>query len=282
MGTPGGFARPSAPHPPPPPLASPFVDFGTCTFPTTPAGYARALALGLAKPALWLRRAKPDYANADALIRREEPVSVPCRLSSEVLSKLPELCPILCPMLCPKPRGWLGKTQEPLPASAGNPQPRSVDVEIVLPWALADSREPSPRGRACPPMTARAACCSAEGADGHEHWQRGQTVAAPTRIRSIAAAQDIWDFSRCNCNRSEIANESGGSTGALKGNWQTVQLRLRLAFMRASRALGGSSTGRSVDRRHTLPHTSPSHNPYAGCSSVAVLVGTTSPSHGGT
>ena len=31
------------------PLASPFGDFGTCTFPTTPARYARALALGLAK-----------------------------------------------------------------------------------------------------------------------------------------------------------------------------------------------------------------------------------------
>jgi hypothetical protein len=40
-------------------------------------------------PALWLRRAKPSSANADALIRREEPVSEPCRLSAEVLSKLP-------------------------------------------------------------------------------------------------------------------------------------------------------------------------------------------------
>ena len=32
------------------PLASPFGDFGTCTFPTTAARYARSLALGLAKP----------------------------------------------------------------------------------------------------------------------------------------------------------------------------------------------------------------------------------------
>ena len=49
MGTLGGFAWPIGP-----PLAtasaraSPFGDFGTCTFPTTPARYARALALGLA------------------------------------------------------------------------------------------------------------------------------------------------------------------------------------------------------------------------------------------
>jgi hypothetical protein len=51
MGTLGGFA---APFGPPPaavsPLASPCGDFGTCTFPTTPARYARALALGLANP----------------------------------------------------------------------------------------------------------------------------------------------------------------------------------------------------------------------------------------
>jgi tRNA threonylcarbamoyl adenosine modification protein YeaZ len=33
----------------PTPLASPFGDFGTCTFPTTPARYARALAFGLAR-----------------------------------------------------------------------------------------------------------------------------------------------------------------------------------------------------------------------------------------
>jgi hypothetical protein len=33
-----------------PTLASPFGDFGTCTFPTTPARDARALALGLAIP----------------------------------------------------------------------------------------------------------------------------------------------------------------------------------------------------------------------------------------
>ena len=63
-----GSPRPSVPHRPPPPpaslrlakpfgpppataypLASPFGDFGTCTFPTTPARYARALALGLAR-----------------------------------------------------------------------------------------------------------------------------------------------------------------------------------------------------------------------------------------
>jgi hypothetical protein len=52
MGTLGGSPNPSAPHPPPhpTPLASPFGDFGTRTFPTTPARYARALALGLAKP----------------------------------------------------------------------------------------------------------------------------------------------------------------------------------------------------------------------------------------
>jgi len=42
--------RPPTCHPPYHPLASPFGDFGTCTFPTTPARYARALALGLAIP----------------------------------------------------------------------------------------------------------------------------------------------------------------------------------------------------------------------------------------
>ena len=46
-----GFATPFGPPPATSsPLASPFGDFGTCTFPTTPARYARALALGLAKP----------------------------------------------------------------------------------------------------------------------------------------------------------------------------------------------------------------------------------------
>jgi hypothetical protein len=51
MGTLKGFASPFGPPPATPtPLASPFGDFGTCTFPTTPARYARALALGLAKP----------------------------------------------------------------------------------------------------------------------------------------------------------------------------------------------------------------------------------------
>jgi hypothetical protein len=51
MGTLGGFASPFGPPPATSsPLASPFGDFGTCTFPTTPARCARALALGLAKP----------------------------------------------------------------------------------------------------------------------------------------------------------------------------------------------------------------------------------------
>jgi len=51
METFAGFAPPFVPHlPSPTPLASPFGDFGTCTFPTTPARFARALALGLAKP----------------------------------------------------------------------------------------------------------------------------------------------------------------------------------------------------------------------------------------
>ena len=51
MGTLKGFAPPFGPPPATSsPLASPFGDFGTCTFPTTPARYARALALGLAKP----------------------------------------------------------------------------------------------------------------------------------------------------------------------------------------------------------------------------------------
>jgi hypothetical protein len=51
MGTLGGFAPPVGPPPATTtPLASPFGDFGTCTFPTTPARYASALALGLAKP----------------------------------------------------------------------------------------------------------------------------------------------------------------------------------------------------------------------------------------
>jgi hypothetical protein len=51
MGTLKGFAPPfGSPPATTSPLASPFGDFGTCTFPTTPARYARALALGLAKP----------------------------------------------------------------------------------------------------------------------------------------------------------------------------------------------------------------------------------------
>ena len=51
MGTLKGFAPPFGPAPATAsPLASPFGDFGTCTFPTTPARCARALALGLAMP----------------------------------------------------------------------------------------------------------------------------------------------------------------------------------------------------------------------------------------
>jgi hypothetical protein len=50
------------PFGPPPatasPLASPFGDFGTYTFPTTPARYARALALGLANPPAMVRHAQ--------------------------------------------------------------------------------------------------------------------------------------------------------------------------------------------------------------------------------
>ena len=51
METLGGLALHSAPatHRHPTPLASPFGDFGTCSFPTTPARCARALALGLAR-----------------------------------------------------------------------------------------------------------------------------------------------------------------------------------------------------------------------------------------
>jgi len=77
MGTLGGFAPPFGPTPAAPtPLASPFGDFGTCTFPTTPARYARALALGLANPSRALAPglaaaaaaaspwAKPAFANA--------------------------------------------------------------------------------------------------------------------------------------------------------------------------------------------------------------------------
>ena len=53
MGTLKGFALPFGPPPATAsPLASPFGDFGTCTFPTTPARFARALALGLAMPSL--------------------------------------------------------------------------------------------------------------------------------------------------------------------------------------------------------------------------------------
>ena len=51
MGTLKGFASPFGPPPATAsPLASPFGDFGTCTFPTTPARCTRALALGLAMP----------------------------------------------------------------------------------------------------------------------------------------------------------------------------------------------------------------------------------------
>ena len=60
MGARRGFAPPFGPPPAASsPLASPFGDFGTCTFPTTPARYARALALGLAMPSRdGTRRAK--------------------------------------------------------------------------------------------------------------------------------------------------------------------------------------------------------------------------------
>jgi hypothetical protein len=78
MGTLGGFALPFGPPPTTSsPLAPPFGDFGTCTFPTTPARYARALALGLAKPsrdaALPARaRAKPE-GRAGWAVRPEGP-----------------------------------------------------------------------------------------------------------------------------------------------------------------------------------------------------------------
>ena len=50
-------------HPPCHPFASPSGDFGTYTFPTTPARCARALALGLAKPSRdGSRPAKLGYA----------------------------------------------------------------------------------------------------------------------------------------------------------------------------------------------------------------------------
>jgi len=51
MGTLKGFASPFGPPPATSfSLASPFGDFGTRTFPTTPARCTRALALGLANP----------------------------------------------------------------------------------------------------------------------------------------------------------------------------------------------------------------------------------------
>jgi hypothetical protein len=52
--------------------------------------------------------------------------------------------------------------------------------------------------------------------------------------RSTAANQDIRDSSGGNCNRSEIASESGVSEDASGGTRQAAQVRLRLAFMRAS------------------------------------------------
>jgi len=67
MGTLGGFAPPFGPTPATPtPLASPFGDFGTCTFPTTPARYARALALGLAKPCDGTPPAQPAGSPRDS------------------------------------------------------------------------------------------------------------------------------------------------------------------------------------------------------------------------
>ena len=71
MGTLRGFASPFGPPPATaPPLASPLGDFGTCTFPTTPARYARALALGLALPPAMVRRRqsrRAPHATARAL-----------------------------------------------------------------------------------------------------------------------------------------------------------------------------------------------------------------------
>ena len=50
MGTLKGFASPFGPHLPPPPRSlPPSWTSGPCTFPTTPARCARALALGLAR-----------------------------------------------------------------------------------------------------------------------------------------------------------------------------------------------------------------------------------------
>ena len=74
MGTLRGFAPPCGPPPATSsPLASPYGDFGTCTFPTTPARYARALALGLAKPwhltGAWFALAhKPAGSPRDKLV----------------------------------------------------------------------------------------------------------------------------------------------------------------------------------------------------------------------
>ena len=60
MGTLGGVALPFGPPPAATsPLASPYGDFWTCPFPTTPARYARALALGLAR---WCAAGKASEA----------------------------------------------------------------------------------------------------------------------------------------------------------------------------------------------------------------------------
>jgi hypothetical protein len=82
METLGGFAPPFGPPPASAsPLASPFGDFGTCTFPTTPARYARALALGLAMPS---RDGTPPARARDArgggagwVVRPEGPAGSP-------------------------------------------------------------------------------------------------------------------------------------------------------------------------------------------------------------
>jgi hypothetical protein len=77
MGTLKGFAPPFGPPPATPtPLASPFGDFGTYTFPTTPARFARARPLGLASPSrggAWraeLAGSPRDYSDATSRISR--------------------------------------------------------------------------------------------------------------------------------------------------------------------------------------------------------------------
>ena len=83
MGTLKGFAPPFGPPPASSsPLASPFGDFGTCTFPTTPARYARALALGLAKPR-WCAASKAGGLPTRAAGHDHGHVYDPLRLSGD-------------------------------------------------------------------------------------------------------------------------------------------------------------------------------------------------------